>query len=66
MLLTTKQAATTLGMRPITLSIWRLQHRGPAFARLGRSIRYSEADLQAFVAANKVVPENADKQRNHN
>jgi len=50
------EAAQILGLKPITLRFWRMQKRGPVFSRLGRSIRYSEADLQAFIETNKVLP----------
>lgn len=33
---------------------WRLFKRGPAYVRVGRLIRYSEADLDAFITNNRV------------
>jgi hypothetical protein len=56
MMLRDTEAANFLGLKPITLRLWRMQQRGPVFSKLGRSVRYSENDLQAFVETNKVLP----------
>ena len=50
-LLTTREVAAELGLRPHTLDKWRITGRGPRFRKLGRSVRYSRADVQAFVDA---------------
>ena len=51
-LLTTKQAADLLGLSPRTLEKNRvLGCSGLPFIRLGRTIRYSVADLEAHIAA---------------
>jgi len=59
------EAATQLGLKAITLRLWRMKGKGPVFSRLGRSIRYSQEDLQAFVETNRVVP-GAGNGDNHN
>lgn len=50
-LLTTAEAADFLRLSPHTLRLWRQQGEGPVFRRVGRSIRYAEADVTAFVEA---------------
>jgi len=57
MLLTEKGAAAHLGCSVGLLRKWRLLGGGPAYCRLGRLVRYSEVDLQAFIESNRVVPE---------
>lgn len=52
-LLTTKQAATYLNVSVNTLNRWRWAGRGPTFAKMGDVVRYSQSDLDAYVAANK-------------
>jgi len=49
--LTTPQAAAYLGLQPATLEQWRWNGRGPRFAKIGRSVRYRQADLDAFLEA---------------
>jgi hypothetical protein len=44
-------AASYLAVSVETLRTWRKQNRGPRFRRLGRCVRYSSADLLAFVEA---------------
>jgi len=56
-LLRDSEAANFLGLKPITLRFWRMQKRGPKYSRLGRAIRYSLDDLQAFIELNSVLPE---------
>jgi hypothetical protein len=53
-LLNEQQAAQVLGCSVAALRRWRLLGYGPAFVKLGRLVRYSETDLAAFVAANRV------------
>lgn len=60
--LNTREAAQVLGISATRLSHWRCEGAGPAYARLGRSVRYSEADLLAFVAARRVVPTSTDQE----
>ena len=44
-------AASYLGVKVETLRTWRKQRRGPRYRKLGRCVRYSSADLLAFVEA---------------
>jgi len=44
-----------------TLANWRWRGYGPAYIRVGRAVRYSEADLVAFLEANRVEPQEAAK-----
>lgn len=51
-LLTAKQAAVFLKVKPGTLACWRTTKRYPLkYTRVGTSIRYRLSDLQAFLAA---------------
>lgn len=50
-------AALALGVSRGTLRNWRSQRKGPAYARLGRSIRYDAADLLAWRLRHRVDPE---------
>lgn len=50
----TDGAADVLGISPVTLNQWRLRGKGPAFRRYGRLIRYTRADLIAYMDACKV------------
>ncbi|MEM9553712.1 MAG: helix-turn-helix domain-containing protein [Acidobacteriota bacterium] len=49
-LLNTRDSATYLDLSPRTLEKWRLTGGGPAFLKLGRSVRYRVSDLEAFLA----------------
>jgi excisionase family DNA binding protein len=49
-LLTPEQAAEQLALRPQTLARWRCEGQGPVFIRLGRSVRYRQSDLDAWIA----------------
>jgi excisionase family DNA binding protein len=51
--LTEKQAARLLSLSHRTLQAWRRAGSGPAFVRLGRTIRYSQDDLLAWANANR-------------
>jgi len=52
--LTTDQLSALIGISPITLAQWRRRTLGPAFVRIGRTIRYARADVDAWLAASKV------------
>lgn len=48
--LTTPEAAKFLNLQPSTLEQWRwIGGRGPRFVKIGRSVRYRLADLEAFL-----------------
>ena len=53
-LLNERAAAQILGCTASALRKWRLFGRGPAYIRVGRLIRYREADLAAFIERNRV------------
>jgi len=54
-LLTTKEAATVLGVKPNTLEIWRTKGKGPPFLRLGdgpcAAVRYLRSALMEWLAS---------------
>ncbi len=51
-LVATPSAAEYLGdFKPNTLEGWRIQGVGPRFYKIGRLIRYSLADLDAYIEA---------------
>ena len=47
-LLTEQQAAELTGFTPRTMKNWRRVGGGPAFVRVGRSVRYRPADLESW------------------
>ena len=50
MYLSTPQAAAILGLSPRTLERYRVTGEGPVFAKLGRLVRYSQADIEQWAA----------------
>lgn len=59
-LLTAKEAAELLGVAERTLNRWRTVGVGPAFIRFDGRVRYTAADIEAFLKARKTVPEVAE------
>jgi len=56
-LLDSKEAATVLGCTQAALALWRKQHRGPTYIRLGmRLVRYRARDLARWLEAGRVDP----------
>jgi hypothetical protein len=53
-LLTTEQAARAFKVTPAALKQFRFEHRGPAFFKLGRLVRYARRDLKEYLQANRV------------
>jgi len=52
-LLTTTEVAETWGFEPQTLRKWRCTGRGDLnFVRIGKSIRYRQSDIEAYLAKN--------------
>jgi excisionase family DNA binding protein len=49
MLFNTKQAAEYLGLKPVTLEAWRVRGGSPVFLKLGKSVKYRQADLEKFI-----------------
>ena len=50
-LLNNAATAELLGIRPNTLEIWRTKGEGPAYKKLGRAVRYVEAEVIAWLDA---------------
>jgi len=48
-LLTEKEAANKLGLKPNTLAVWRVRSTGPAPTLIGRSVRYRQDVLEAYI-----------------
>jgi hypothetical protein len=55
-LLTPRDTAARLGVKPVTLTDWRYRNRGPAWVRVGRLIRYPAAALDAWLAEHLEIP----------
>jgi predicted DNA-binding transcriptional regulator AlpA len=53
-LLTQREAATLLQLSERTLERFRVSGTGPKFVRLGRSVRYSLSEIEAFIASRTV------------
>jgi hypothetical protein len=53
-LLGERDAAQILACSVALLRKWRLYGGGPGFCRLGRLVRYSEADLATFIEQRRV------------
>ena len=48
-LVDTRTAAEMLGLAPSSLELMRAEKRGPAYYKVGRSVRYAIEDLNAYV-----------------
>lgn len=53
-IMSVEEVALLLDVTTHTLSIWRAENKGPAYARLGRSIFYRRTDVEDWIAANVV------------
>jgi Helix-turn-helix domain len=51
-----KQAAQILACSVAALRKWRLLGKGPTYVKVSRLVRYSEADLAAYLDANRKKP----------
>ncbi len=54
-MLTPEEAARFLALSPKTLARWRWAGRGPEFFKLGSAVRYSQKQLDEFVASGMVA-----------
>ncbi|MBA3459504.1 MAG: helix-turn-helix domain-containing protein [Deltaproteobacteria bacterium] len=45
------ELASHLGVSRSTLQSWRYSGRGPRFIKIGRLVRYRNADVESFLAA---------------
>ena len=48
-LLTEREAAELLCVSFRTLQVWRSKGKGPAYIKLGRTVRYDPADLRRWI-----------------
>ncbi len=54
-LLTDREVAALLGVKPQTLAVWRSTKRYDLpYIKIGRSVKYDERDLEAFIASRRV------------
>lgn len=56
-MLNDKEAARLLGKKVQTLRNWRFLRRGPAYIKLGRSVKYRIEDLQEYILKSRIDPE---------
>lgn len=64
--MTEKRAAEILGLAEQTLRNYRHIRKGPPYIKMGRSIRYLEADLRAYLEKHRVDPQHSgDKECGH-
>ena len=59
-LLTRKQAADYLSIRPETLALWAVSRKYLPFVKVGGAVRYRLADLAAFLQRRTVTPPGGD------
>lgn len=52
-LLSTARVAEMMGLSPSTLRYWRSQNEGPPSFQVGRSVKYYEDDIQAWLELRK-------------
>lgn len=50
-----KQVEERYALPAPTLRNWRHRGEGPIYAKIGKSVRYAVADLDAFMAARRIV-----------
>ena len=54
-----KQAAIELGLAVATLRNWRCREVGPAFHKLGRSVRYDRLEIERYKRESRHEPSSA-------
>ena len=59
--LSEREASSHLGLSVRTLQDWRQRRTGPAYSKIGRRVVYDVMELDAFLAAGRVVPTVADE-----
>jgi excisionase family DNA binding protein len=62
-LLTGREAAAVLRLSERTLERWRVAGGGPHFVKLGRLVRYREADLATWITAHVATSTSAQEAR---
>jgi len=53
-LLSTFQAAEYLGVPRETLAVWRMRKTGPRYSKIGRHVKYWQADLESWVESHSI------------
>lgn len=48
-LLTTSEVAEILRLKPNTLAVWRMDHAGPDWVEIGRTIRYRRSAVDTYL-----------------
>lgn len=56
-LLSIDAAAVLLGLRSRTLDQWRHRGQGPAFVKIGVTVRYRRSDVEAYLETCTVAPQ---------
>ena len=59
-LLSSREAAELLGIKPATLDIWRSQGKGPKYLKFGHAVRYAIDDVEAYIEAHQSPDEPVD------
>lgn len=54
-LLTPEELANLIGIPTATLAQWRYRKCGIPYLRIGRLVRYSEADVESFLQRSKIA-----------
>lgn len=57
-LMTPSEAAAVLRLPEATLRQWRYLGRGPAYMKVGKHIRYRQADLTKWIDTQRIEPTN--------
>ena len=52
-----KKAAVIMGLAVQTLRNWRHYGQGPAYLKLGKSVRYDLQDIEVYLQKRKIDPE---------
>ncbi|MDR1633995.1 MAG: helix-turn-helix domain-containing protein [Bifidobacteriaceae bacterium] len=55
-LLSTSEAAEFLRVPRQTLARWRCDGKGPSYSKIGKHVRYRQADLDAWVETETIHP----------
>jgi excisionase family DNA binding protein len=52
-LITRKEAAEILGLKPNTLAVWATEKRNLPYYKIGSSVKYKLSDIEQFIFKNK-------------
>ena len=55
-LLNQESAAALLGVKALTLAMWRHKRKGPPFVKVGRSVFYKAAAIERWLSEQSVIP----------